>query len=173
MLQSTSSTTADALNPAKNASTRRGLRDITNVAASSATSGKVVQKPLTNKTSKPTIFIAESTADVVPILPPTVKSEPVDQDIGFQQEVTLHMKSSSEVVTHIHQGADNIDARDSNPLMVKHYVQEIYAHLRLKELNAVSATYMQRQPHINEKMRAILIDWLVSDATSLILILYV
>jgi cyclin B len=45
--------------------------------------------------------------------------------------------------------------------MVTHYVQEIYAFMREKEVNAVSATYMQRQPHINEKMRAILIDWLV------------
>ena len=37
-----------------------------------------------------------------------------------------------------------------------------YAHYREKELEtAVSPTYMTRQAHINEKMRAILIDWLV------------
>ena len=38
----------------------------------------------------------------------------------------------------------------------------MYAHFREKEFRAsVSSTYMTRQPHINEKMRAILVDWLV------------
>lgn len=37
-----------------------------------------------------------------------------------------------------------------------------YAHFREKEVEtSVSPTYMARQTHINEKMRAILIDWLV------------
>ena len=37
-----------------------------------------------------------------------------------------------------------------------------YAHFREKELEtSVNPTYMSRQAHINEKMRAILIDWLV------------
>jgi len=38
----------------------------------------------------------------------------------------------------------------------------MYAHLREKEFRAgVSATYMGRQPHINEKMRAINVDWII------------
>ena len=58
--------------------------------------------------------------------------------------------------------ADDIDVRDSNnPLMATNYVEDIYENMRQKEKDAVSPTYMQRQPHINEKMRAILIDWLV------------
>ena len=37
-----------------------------------------------------------------------------------------------------------------------------YVHFREKELEtSVSPTYMRQQAHINEKMRAILIDWLV------------
>ena len=59
--------------------------------------------------------------------------------------------------------ADNIDERDAhNPLAVTEYANDMYAHFREKEFRAgVSATYMGRQPHINEKMRAILVDWLV------------
>ena len=59
--------------------------------------------------------------------------------------------------------ADNIDERDAhNPLAVTEYANDMYAHFREKEFRAsVSSTYMTRQPHINEKMRAILVDWLV------------
>jgi hypothetical protein len=68
----------------------------------------------------------------------------------------------SSASMYSHREADDIDARDANnPLMVTHYVQEIYSNMRDKEIDAVSSSYMQRQPHINEKMRAILIDWLV------------
>ena len=59
--------------------------------------------------------------------------------------------------------ADDVDARDaSNPQAVTEYVNDMYAHFREKELEtSVNPTYMSRQAHINEKMRAILIDWLV------------
>jgi len=70
---------------------------------------------------------------------------------------------SSNGSSHYRREADDIDARDvNNPLMVTEYVVEIYQHLRSKELQmSVNPTYMERQPHINEKMRAILIDWLI------------
>jgi cyclin B len=69
---------------------------------------------------------------------------------------------TSSATAYNRREADDIDARDSNnPLMVTDYVKDIYDNMRHKEADAVSATYMQRQPHINEKMRAILIDWLV------------
>jgi cyclin B len=59
--------------------------------------------------------------------------------------------------------ADDVDARDaSNPQAVTEYVNDMYVHFREKELEtSVSPTYMRQQAHINEKMRAILIDWLV------------
>jgi hypothetical protein len=58
---------------------------------------------------------------------------------------------------------ENIDAGDENtPELVSDYVQDIYFHMREREADSVvDSTYMLRQPHINEKMRAILIDWLV------------
>jgi hypothetical protein len=132
---------------------RRGLRDITNVTTGgNAVSGKAVVKPAAAaKGGKPsaTTFFAGSEDTAL-----SARSTEPQEESDIQ--------SISEASAFNRREADDIDARDaSNPLMVTHYVQEIYAFMREKEVNAVSATYMQRQPHINEKMRAILIDWLV------------
>ncbi|PON66236.1 Cyclin [Parasponia andersonii] len=49
-----------------------------------------------------------------------------------------------------------------DPLSVVEYVNEIYAHYRKTEcFSRVSPNYMNHQPDINEKMRGILIDWLI------------
>ncbi len=58
---------------------------------------------------------------------------------------------------------DNIDNRDMNdPLCVTEYVMDIYEHYHEKETStSVKPIYMERQPHINERMRSILIDWLI------------
>lgn len=57
----------------------------------------------------------------------------------------------------------DIDSRDlENPLAVVEYVDDIYAYYRKIEIcSCVSPTYMDHQSDINEKMRAILIDWLL------------
>lgn len=59
--------------------------------------------------------------------------------------------------------ADNIDERDAeDPLCVTDYVQDMYQHFRGKEtMTSVRPLYMENQPHINERMRSILVDWLV------------
>ena len=47
-------------------------------------------------------------------------------------------------------------------MAVTEYVEEIYGNLRKKEMElAPSPTYMSIQEDINEKMRGILIDWLI------------
>lgn len=59
---------------------------------------------------------------------------------------------------------DNIDLHDMNdPLAVTEYVEEIYEHFRKQEEKTmVLPMYMEStQSQINEKMRAILVDWLV------------
>ncbi|XP_030536004.1 G2/mitotic-specific cyclin-2-like [Rhodamnia argentea] len=57
----------------------------------------------------------------------------------------------------------DIDGRDKkNPLAVVDYIEDIYAHYRrMENCSCVSANYMGQQADINEKMRAILIDWLI------------
>ncbi|XP_068639758.1 G2/mitotic-specific cyclin-2-like [Aristolochia californica] len=57
----------------------------------------------------------------------------------------------------------DIDSCDKkNPLDVVEYVEDIYNYYRKTEgLSCVSPNYMSQQSDINEKMRAILIDWLI------------
>ena len=59
--------------------------------------------------------------------------------------------------------SDNIDERDAeDPLCVTSYVEDMYHHFRSKETaTSVRPLFMENQPHINERMRSILVDWLV------------
>ena len=59
--------------------------------------------------------------------------------------------------------AKDIDAKDrENPLAVTEYVNDIMNYFRrIEGINGPSPNYMTKQPHINAKMRAILVDWLV------------
>mmetsp|Transcript_27452 Transcript_27452/g.39311 ORF Transcript_27452/g.39311 Transcript_27452/m.39311 type:complete len:380 (-) Transcript_27452:246-1385(-) len=59
--------------------------------------------------------------------------------------------------------ADDIDERDTDdPLCVTSYVQDMYEHFRTKESStSVRPVYMEDQQYINERMRSILVDWLV------------
>lgn len=65
----------------------------------------------------------------------------------------------------MHGNVDDIDARDETAgdvLCVTSYVQGMYTYFREKEVTtAVLPVYMESQPHINERMRSILVDWLV------------
>lgn len=58
---------------------------------------------------------------------------------------------------------DDIDARDAeDPLCATNYVMDMYEHFREREfITSVRPTFMETQRHINERMRSILIDWLV------------
>jgi len=57
---------------------------------------------------------------------------------------------------------EDIDQNDfDDPQAVADYVNEIYEYLMEKEKDAVDPKYMTTQVDINEKMRAILVDWLV------------
>ncbi|GLJ41031.1 hypothetical protein SUGI_0849470 [Cryptomeria japonica] len=59
--------------------------------------------------------------------------------------------------------ATDIDEEDKgNPLAVVDYVNDIYSFYRETEvLSCVPSDYMAHQPAINEKMRAILVDWII------------
>ncbi|KAF3789689.1 Cyclin-B2-1 [Nymphaea thermarum] len=55
---------------------------------------------------------------------------------------------------------DQIDAQ--NPLAVVDYVEEIYGFHRQRENSScICPNYIARQPDINERMRAILVDWMI------------
>jgi G2/mitotic-specific cyclin-B, other len=79
------------------------------------------------------------------------------------------LQSSLNLKTLIQQEKDSNDEIDpvdfdqiNNPQYVAPYVKEIMNYLRSTEEKYLpKATYMKNQTDINEKMRAILIDWLV------------
>jgi cyclin B len=58
---------------------------------------------------------------------------------------------------------DNIDERDAgDPLCATEYVEDMYEYFRNEEVStSVRSMYMEKLPHINERMRSILVDWLV------------
>ncbi|XP_073046362.1 cyclin-B2-4-like [Primulina eburnea] len=57
----------------------------------------------------------------------------------------------------------DIDSCDKkNPLAVTEYIDDIYAYYKKTEsLSCVPSNYMENQSDINERMRGILIDWLI------------
>lgn len=64
---------------------------------------------------------------------------------------------------YMQRNVDDIDERDSgNPMLVTEYVNEMYDNYKNVEREfMVNPNYMSEQGAVNEKMRAILVDWLV------------
>lgn len=91
----------------------------------------------------------------------------------FQSAFPIQRQNSSSISessfafnkgSYQHSGpVDDIDERDaSDPLCATEYVQEMYRNFRVKEqTTSVRPIFMEHQPHINERMRSILVDWLV------------
>ena len=58
---------------------------------------------------------------------------------------------------------DDIDQDDyDNPQLCAEYVKDIYRYLlQMEKKFHVDGSYLKNQPEVNERMRCILIDWLV------------
>jgi len=79
------------------------------------------------------------------------------------EEVPMEVDQSDVVSSsRIPEGVTEIDAEDSsNPQLCTEYAQEIYAYLRQLEMRgAVRSDFLSGCP-ITDKMRAVLVDWLV------------
>jgi G2/mitotic-specific cyclin-B, other len=98
-----------------------------------------------------------------PLLPLILKSQSANNPTITLGE--LDSKPTVDPTSYQFTGkVDDIDIRVAkDPLFVTDYVEDMYAHFRQKEsLTVVLPVYMNElQTHINEKMRAILVDWLV------------
>jgi len=65
-------------------------------------------------------------------------------------------------VVSFHVSYEDIDQNDyDDPQAVVEYVNDIYHYLMIKEKDRVNPQYINTQVDINEKMRSILVDWLV------------
>ncbi|XP_020091672.1 cyclin-B2-2-like isoform X2 [Ananas comosus] len=81
-----------------------------------------------------------------------------------EEEVNIEIEEiEMEDLEEEEEEVPEIDSCDSsNPLAVVDYVQDIYNfYRRTEDLGCVCPNYMSNQFDINEKMRAILIDWLI------------
>ena len=88
---------------------------------------------------------------------------PADDQIEQRQRLQQRSSDNNILASVEKYPVDNIDLRDAeDPLCATAYVEDMYKHFRSKEADtSVRPGYMENQPHINERMRSILVDWLV------------
>jgi len=150
---------------------RRAFRDVTNQSQENGAANVVAKKNLPEQMTAETreVRMHERSKSNSAILQPDQRSLSISSFSQINSEICDPTPASSfssmqPVNTYQHTGqVDNIDERDTNdPLCASEYVSGMYEYFRLKEHStSVRPHYMERQPHINEKMRSILTDWLV------------
>ncbi|KAK9944377.1 hypothetical protein M0R45_009949 [Rubus argutus] len=104
---------------------------------------------------------------------PSVDCEIIDvEDSEDEDPVPMYVKHTEAMLDEIDRMEEDEESEEpvmdidtscvKDPLSVVEYIEDIYAHYRKTEnQSCVSPSYMAQQPDINEKMRAILIDWLI------------
>lgn len=81
--------------------------------------------------------------------------EQVESEVNHHMEIEMEDTFDDSILD-----IDSVDTKNS--LAVVDYVEDIYAYYRKMEgCGCVSPYYMEQQSDINERMRGILIDWLV------------
>ena len=77
----------------------------------------------------------------------------------WQEEVEMEDVAEEEEDDSV----EDIDSCDKkNPLAVVEYIDDLYTFYRKSEVSSsVAPNYMAQQVDINERMRGILIDWLI------------
>jgi Cyclin, N-terminal domain len=147
---------ADASKPAADkaqAPKRRALGDITNAFTSGFGSS-------TANDAKKDVTAVTKPFDAKPAFAPVASSASVTSTETLSEE---EAEVDSADRSYMQRPSDDIDARDAgNPLLVTCYVNEMYDIFNAIEREIkVKPNYMSNQPYVNERMRAILVDWLV------------
>jgi hypothetical protein len=140
-------------------------QDVSNrIAEDGAKNGKAgaVQKRVasTNASTRSNVNIAVDNREDVEV------SESTNGNGGFAMisQPSINNMEEDNTLSYQYSGQpDDIDERDSDdPLCATSYVQDMYEHFRGKEVfTSVRPVYMEDQQFINERMRSILVDWLV------------
>ncbi|XP_012434869.1 G2/mitotic-specific cyclin S13-7 [Gossypium raimondii] len=152
------------------------------VAAPAAAPPKAVQKKPTAKPASPPVEVTEISPDVEEILEVKEKKEKKDKAEVINNNKKVTQKEGSPKKKHTFSSAltarskaaahgisnkpkediVDIDGADTdNHLAGVEYVDEIYKFYKSAEHESMPNDYMHLQTDINEKMRAILIDWLI------------
>ncbi|KAM4038972.1 G2/mitotic-specific cyclin-B2-like [Anomaloglossus baeobatrachus] len=111
-------------------------------------------KPLTKMTN---VSVKPKAVPVTVIEAPAKESSPVPMDVSMKEEVEL-CQAFSDVLNSV----EDIDAEDGgNPQWCSEYVMDIYNYLKQLELKQpIKERYLEGK-EVNERMRAVLVDWLV------------
>ncbi|XP_021745825.1 G2/mitotic-specific cyclin S13-7-like [Chenopodium quinoa] len=137
----------------------------------------VVPKPPTKRavpTTKPksveVIEISPDTEDKKQEKPEKLVTQN-ERSVGYKKKkkvpsmtalLTARSKAACGLTNKPKEQVVDIDASDvDNELAVVEYVEDIYTFYKIAENESRPCDYMNSQPEINEKMRAILVDWLI------------
>jgi len=150
------------------------LQDVSNRGVSKALKSKVT-KP-SHKRNVATIYKSTKQQQPVeyidiPVLKHGLDTKRSTSNKSFQSKLRQPTKLSSSAKPASHSKpkpsyqdgvADDIDASGKNdPLLVTEYISEMYTYHRSEEHRAIVGPYLDSQPEINQRMRSILVDWLV------------
>ncbi|XP_034833284.1 G2/mitotic-specific cyclin-B1-like [Maniola hyperantus] len=125
-----------------------------------------VQTRKVEKAKKKLVPVKENAVEAKSSTKPTIK-EPTESlgklklgDNVSTKRITKVKKSPTPALPN---DIEDIDAKDNNtPLLMTDYIKDIYRYLtKLEEKYAIEKNFLAKQPEINGKMRATLIDWLV------------
>lgn len=128
---------------------RRPLGDISNFVSNERGTNPDAKRPAVASTSS---------------IPPIPDASVTDSIQSLATALSATSKLADDSRVYMRRDADNIDIRDiENPLLCTEVVNEMYENFkRIEKEIQVDSNYMSNQPHVNEKMRTILVDWLVS-----------
>ena len=87
-----------------------------------------------------------------------------DMNVDEEMKVDFDIMQTDDIITIKSVNlTENLDVvYNPRPQLCEEYIPEIFEHLKETEFDFLpSATYMKTQTDINEKMRGILVDWLV------------
>ncbi|CDY14091.1 BnaC02g02080D [Brassica napus] len=164
---------------------RRALGDIGNhlVAVPLAQGGKPINRPITRSfraqllananggENKAPVLAAKKPQPLVPkknlavkkeAAPAAAVSPPKNKKVTYSSVLSARSKAACGVVTNKPKKILDIDESDKdNHLAAVEYVEDMYSFYKEVEKESQPKMYMHIQTEMNEKMRAILVDWLL------------
>ncbi|XP_076951269.1 cyclin-B2-4-like [Bidens hawaiensis] len=135
-----------------------------------------VRRPVTRAfstqvtTNKPSLPLPEGKKPKIEKIPDQIENEDlIDVEDDFNAPMFVqHTESMLDEIDKMDEDIyeepvlDIDEADKDDPLAVVEYIDELYAHYKEQEiLSCVSPTYLSQQHDITDRMRAILIDWLI------------
>ncbi|XP_051896380.1 G2/mitotic-specific cyclin-B2-like [Pristis pectinata] len=140
--------------------TRGAEQKANNMKVSKPVASKPKGKILTKNVSKPNVQVLRpAVQEVKPLVQEPIPKDPlspIPMDVSMKEEGLCQAFSGTLLEV------EDIDAEDgSNPQLCSQYIKDIYKYLRQLEMQqTIRPRYLEGQ-EINERMRAILVDWLI------------